>query len=182
MLKRTLVAVVAVGLMAPVGLAEITLNFDPTVVDPGQTVDIAISLTSNHGMDLSVGGIGYEYDTASDAWGVLNPSAFEWIPEDMLNPDFWFISEDLPNPQAVAFFPAAAIDIPDGVSVHFANLTVTPSNSPGEYSLASGASVFDADVNPLELKGGDPVTITVTPEPASLCLLALGGLALLRRR
>ncbi len=181
MLKRVLVAAVAMGLMASAGLADITLSYSPNVISLVDTTDIAISLTSNPGTSALIASIGFEYDTSSDAWGALNPQGFEWTFEGNDNPNTWFVSGDLPNPSAVAFVPGVEIDVPDGTSVEIAVLTVAPEFD-GVWSLASNiVNLTDENLLPLSVKGGDPTTIA-TPEPASLGLLALGMLAMLRRR
>ena len=180
-MKKVLVAAVALGLVASVGMADVTLSYDPSSVDIDDgTQDIAISLIANPNAPVSVGAVGFDWDTQSDAWGALDPSGFSWTPETMSNPGEWFATSDLPNPQAVAFFPAVAVDVPDGAGLQVASLTVTP-NTVGEYSFAANLTVADQDVAPLSVKGGDPATITVTPEPTTLGLLALGALAVVRR-
>ncbi len=186
MLKKMLVAAVAMGVMATAGLADVTLSYSPSEFDIAEVengpLDIAVSLTSNPGTDALIASIGFEYDDGSDGWAGLNPQGFEWTFEGNDNPNTWFVSGGLPSPAAVAFVPGVEIDVPDGTTVEIATLAVRP-EATGDFVLNSNVvNLTDANLLPLSLKGGDPTTISVTPEPASLGLLALGALAMIRRR
>jgi PEP-CTERM motif len=181
MLKRSMVAALAMGFMATIATAEITLNYSPSTVDIADgTTEIAISLTTNPGMDLAIGGIGFAYEVNED-YGALSPSDFSWTPDIIGDPNQWFATSDLPAPEAVGFFPGAAVDVPDGVSVQFASFNITP-NAEGSFVLTSNPVVADENAAPLDVKGGANPTIVVTPEPASLALLAIGAMAMIRRR
>ena len=61
----------------------------------------------------------------------------------------------------------------------YASLTGTRTSTDGDFYVRVDLSTALAPANSLELGA---LTVTVVPEPASLGLLALGGLALLRRR
>ncbi len=144
--------------------------------------DISFWLRSNPGLDLAVGAVGFSFDEFSDAWGVLNPTAFSWVPQVMFDPGTWFSTTDLPNPEAAAFFAAAAVPIPDGVSVEIARLTVNPQSPTGVLPpLSTGLVVFDEDVVPLTVKGGETLTFLV-PEPGCMSLLIIGTVMIARRR
>ncbi len=185
MLKRTVVSAIVMAAMATVSIADVTLIYDPATIDPDVTTTVAISLMANPDIDwVGIGGIGFAYDDGSDAYIALDPSNFGWTPEIMHDQNQWFITEGLPSPEAAAFFPGAAVPMTDGETVQFASIDFSP--GPHEavtvYSLASNMTVFDENVGELTVKGGDPQDITVLPEPASLSLLALGALAIVRRR
>ncbi len=183
-MKKVLVAAVALGLVASVGMADVTLSYDPSTINPGEATDIAVSLIANPGAPVSVGAMGFDYDGSSDAWTNINPTGFSWTPATVNDPNSWFATSDLPNPQAVAFFPGAAIDVPDGAGIEIATLSVNAVDHAAvtEYSFAANMTVADENVSPLNVKGGDPATITVTPEPTTLGLLAIGALAVVRRK
>lgn len=183
MVKRTLLTSFAVGLIASVGMADVSLHLSPDVLDIADgTQDLNIVMTSAPGTDQLLGSIGFGFDVASQAWSALDPTAFAWVPDVMNDPNRWFVTSDLPDPVAVAFGPGDALPIPDGVDVTIAALTVTP-NTAGDFSLTLGAnSIADEIGSPLQLDGGDPSPFTIIPEPASLSLLALGALAIIRRR
>ncbi len=59
------------------------------------------------------------------------------------------------------------------------SLTGTRNSTDGDFYVRIDLSTNGAPVNSLELGA---VTVTVVPEPASLALLALGGMLFLRRR
>ena len=69
---------------------------------------------------------------------------------------------------------------PMGIAVSGSNLFVAnySSGTIGEYDAITGATVNASLVSGLSY----PYGIAVTPEPATLSVLALGGLAILRRR
>lgn len=179
------ITAVVMAAMGTVSVADVTLIYDPAVIVDGMTTTVAINLVANPEIDWEgIGAIGFSYDEGSDAYIALNPSNFAWTPEVMHDPNSWFITEDLPAPQAVAFFPGAAIPMTDGSTVQFATIDFSPADYdlPTVFSLASNLTVADQDVGVLSVKGGDPQDITLVPEPASLSLLAVGALVILRRR
>ncbi len=147
---------------------------------PGEQ-DISFWLRANPGTSQSIAAIGFQFDDTSTAWEVLRPSAFAWIPEVMHDPSSWFIVSDLPDPQAVAFFNASAIPIPDGTGVEFARLTVDPIPFDGPIFLDTNLTLADGNVNPLAVKGGEPLTIFF-PEPGSMSLLVVGTILVASRR
>ncbi len=184
MFKWISVTTSLVGLVASVGLADVSVHLSPEDLcscDGEQPLDIVV--TANPGTDQALGAVFFDFDTAGDAWNVLNPSAFEWVPEIMNDPFQWFVTTDLPAPEAVAFLFSGAVDVPDGADVAIASLTVDPIGEPGVYSLGLSLQVFDANVGDLVVKDGDPARFGLDiPEPGSLILLATGALAVIHRR
>ncbi len=151
-------------------VADVTISYSPTALNVGETVQLSIRLTANPGPAIDVAGIQFHYETGSDAWTALGPTAFAWVPAIMHDPSQWFITESLPEPQGLAFFPAAAITIAGGGNVEFARLTVTPT-APGGYDLASGLTLFNSVGVPHDVKGGEPFPLTITdPTPGACCL------------
>ena len=61
----------------------------------------------------------------------------------------------------------------------YAALTGTRTSTDGDFYVRIDLSTASAPANSLELGA---VTVTVVPEPASLALLAVGGVVFLRRR
>lgn len=179
MLKKCLVAALAVGFAASAGKADVMLHVSPTTIDIDVPTDLTISMTSNPGLSPILGSIGFDFNPASPGWGALNPSSFGWIPADMNDPNLWFVTSELPSPVAVAF--SGGINIPDGVNVDLARLHVTPDTLGPAVLILGANNISNQNGAPLQLKGGDPSTINVVPEPASLGLLALGALAVVRR-
>jgi hypothetical protein len=164
------VAAIAVITTGAPAAADVTISYSPTALNVGETVQLSIRLTANPGPAINVAGIQFHYETGSDAWTALGPTAFTWVPAIMHDPGQWFIDENLPEPQGLAFFPAAAITIAGGGNVEFARLTVTPT-APGDYDLASGLTLFNSMGVPHDVKGGEPFTLTIIdPTPGACCL------------
>ncbi len=170
-------------LCASTSTADVNITLDPTEIPVHEATDVAIFLTSNPGLYLQVCCLAFEFDNNSDAWQALNPIDFSWTPEVMHDPGLFLINEELPNPAAIAMIgPSVAIEVPDGVAVQFATLTLSPSDAIGTWSLPANVIIFDMDSSPLTIKSGDPFVIAVMPEPAAAMLLALGTFMICRRR
>ncbi len=166
---------------AVLGDASFRLSPEVLAIDDGtQTLDIIIS--AHPGTELLVGAMGFDFDDVSEAWAAIDPAEFAWVPDELNDPNQWFITSDLPDPVFVNF-GVGSILVPDGVGLTLGALTVTP-NTAGEYSLDMGINSVGSPLGqPLQVKGGDPSDITiVVPEPCSLGLLAMGVLAAARRR
>ena len=186
MLKRFVLLTLVLAMASPLATADIILNYDPaTGIPVDMATDLTLSLTTNPGFNTTVAGIIFAFDPFDEGYQMLNPTAFAFA-EQFTDPMDWFFSEDLPtkenpnqNPQTVTF--AQGPDLPDGVSLEIATLTIEPV-AVGTWSLAANLIIADNDFNELDIKGGDPQSLMVIPEPGSVCLLALGMLAVVRRR
>jgi hypothetical protein len=185
MLNRLFVSTLVVGMVASVATAEISISYSPSTIAPDVATDVAVSLVANDDLPATtIGAIIMNYDQPNSDLSELNPTAFSFNAA-FSTPD-WFLDVSLPDTiQAVWGGTAGAGNpIQSGESVQFATLTLSPGPHDAEaaYLLAADAEIADSsEFAPFEIKGGDPATIVVTPEPASLSLLALGAFAALRR-
>ncbi len=177
MLKKACLSVVAMGLMASFGFADVLLNYEPTELTEGVTTDIVLSLTGNDGFSDVTSAVILSYGQGElDALGI---DGFAWDGSpDFDNNSLWFVDPALPAPSAVSF--GGTLPVVAGELTPVATLTATPGTL-GTFSLDANAVVGDANAAPLDVKSG-PQAFQVVPEPASLGLLAMGALAAIRRR
>lgn len=177
---RTLVIA---SILTSVVSADVHLSYVPNVLQLNEETNISVRVHTNPGLTYEAGAIGFSYDDTSDAYAAINPVSFSWTPEVMHDPDRWLIDEELPSPEGVAFFYGDEVVIPDGVEVELALLTVHPQGpeSLGAWEWYSNFVIYDGSTGPTIIKSGDPTTITVVPEPATVLLLVGGCLIACRR-
>ncbi len=190
MSKQSLLANLVVWWLPSAGTADFVLSSSPEFLDSADgTQEIEIILTANDDFTGIIGAIGFDFDTGSEAWNVLNPSDFHWVPEEMhvdapLVCDLlpcWELDEGLPSPQAVWGGPFDGyFYTPPGEPIIFATLTVNQDQVFDHLMLPTGLQVFDLAGFPLEVKGGDELRFYI-PEPTTLTLLAIAALASVRR-
>jgi len=169
-------------MIASVATADVSLSYDPTSVPVNVATDVAVSLVANPGFTSNIGAIIMDY-SASDL-AELNPTAFAFT--DQFSNASWITAVSLPDTIQTVWAEPTGTNAPviqDGQTLQFATMTLEPT-AVGNWQLDAGdVEISDANLfEPLEIKGGNPSTINVTPEPASLCLLGLGALAVIRRR
>jgi hypothetical protein len=144
---------------------------DAVVINPGETVSVALRVTDPAGYTSADVFAVEAAQTTSDV--VFSNSALDAT---------WFIKSFDEVTGVLGVFGIAPVT--DNVPVTFDVTGNTPGGQivlgaedyglPGKSKIGSGATILDATILPL--------TITITPEPATLALLALGGVAVLRRR
>ncbi len=192
MLKKSLLVLGLVGVLATGAMADVVLTYDSDIdvipggiidLDPGNVATITINASATAGED-GLGAAGFVFEGAAGG-GVVDNTGI--VMSDFLfaaamqDPGMWLTNNALPNPAGVAFFPLAALDFP----VALATLTLT-APAVGDITVDWGTgpvNFADRNVNPLTVAdGSDSFTVHVTPEPATLVLLAMGGIATIRRR
>lgn len=175
----------------------------------GETFDVFFDVSQDTGAAQSLRNAQFDFsqsDTGAD--GSLN-APFMWDNSSLVSPALYAQFGDLNVPSA-AFSGAAPVPgfmwvLPaDGSALRLGSLNITAPTAPGSYVLDSISSTDPNDDNlggffswGFGLVTGDDITdhrprlgnitggqltLTVVPEPATLAFLALGGLALLRRR
>ncbi len=210
MLKRSLLVLGLVGCMSAFASAEVFVEYwevgapgEPTganeaivrdVTDLPVTIPLQIGVTGGPRGDGTLLVTGADFNFSWPAG--FNMTNFQWdngnFPEGFL---FWFLDNSLPAP-ALAISGPLAIPavIPVGPAPQLALATVSVSIDAsvleGDYSIT--AVSFEDSTNPTinDLFGGaidiDPgsnsIPFHITPEPATLALLVLGGFTALRRR
>ena len=187
--KRLLICAVAALLMASPAWATITVSIEPAsqsvdILAPSVSVNIVADIPEadaivQWGIDLSYNG------------SILDLAGGDWFSAVAIN-ETLFDTATAPDGDALsALVPVASAPL-WGDDLLLATVTFTPAGvgtSPLTLSdsHALGDNTEGFALNPPPVGAFGEVTyvggeITVTPEPCSMALLALGGLALLRRR
>ena len=185
MLKCCVATALVMGLIVSGAAAEVIIVFDPTEgIMAGQPTDIQVSLTPNpQAHDDTIGAVILDFGTGTDL-AEINPT--EFVFDDALTGPNWWWMVDMPYVVQSSFMGMEPeVFLVDGELTNVGVLTVEPpADTPyGWYTLASNALISDAvNFEQYIVKGGDPTELEIIPEPASLCLLAFGALALVRRR
>jgi hypothetical protein len=174
-----LMLVLAVLGVSSVANGEVIVGYSPTTISQGETTTVAVTLSSNPGLDLTVTAVLFDF-VDNDDYVDLNVSDFSWTPDIMNDQNEWFVTTLLPSPQAVAFSVGAAIGVVDGAIVEVATFNVTPDFSGGELTLITNPRVTGEDFGFLDIKGG--VSVTFVPEPSGCVLLVMGVAMTMRRR
>ncbi len=187
MLNRLFSSTLVLGMIATVASAQggLTIDYSPSTIDSGVATEVAVSLIAGGDLgDTTIGAIIMDFDQPNSDLAALNLTDFSFT--EAFGSGDWFTDVSLPDTIQTVWGGAAGQGAPiqSGESVQFGTLTMQP--APHDqivvHTLASAAEVADSDLfAPFDIDGGDPATITVLPEPASLSLLALGAFAVLRR-
>ncbi|MEE9293725.1 MAG: PEP-CTERM sorting domain-containing protein [Phycisphaerae bacterium] len=193
MLIRSLLVWGLVGCMSGFASAEVFVEYWPTGEAPNGVndkieADISggdVNMTLNIGLTAPGGATAMLGADFVFSWPAgFNVTNFQW--DAGFDPlAGWFPNNNLPAPSLGSFFPTAAIPVGPSPQLALATVEVTVADTtlPGSYSIDTTPTVKDAGNNPFVLDAGsESISINVTPEPATLVLLVLGGFTALRRR
>lgn len=202
MLKRSIFVMGLVGALATGAVADVVITYtsdidrDPSTpgvidLDPMDVATITINLVATDNED-GLGAAGFAFEgtligdinqpgTTVDNGGYFTISDFMFTGMNMDNEQMWFTRNHMSEPQAVAFANIFGLDFPTELAIF--SLTAD-AWSDGDVVQNTGPVGFgDRNIFPVTLADGSgSFMVNVTPEPATFVLLAMGGLAMLRRR
>ncbi len=190
--KRLLTVLGVIGMTAFDASADIMLTYESDVdvfPDNGDVIDLyhgnaaTISIWAWPGSTAELAGTGFNFN-GSDDGGVLYYDAFSlsnfaWDPATFGNPNVWFTDNTLPQPRGANFIGAATIPA-EGLLL--ATLQVTAFfDEHGPEEVTTGPEFFNGSLAPV-IGNRSGFTVRIVPEPSTSALLAIGGLAMMRRR
>jgi hypothetical protein len=148
--------VVALVMMASGVAGQVTLSVSPSTVEDGVATDVTISLGDASGEGFSFGAVSL---TLSGGDG-LQLSGFEWLVAEFES-DVWFLTTDLPTPEAVAF--GGGVTVGADETLELARINVVASGLDG-VDLVDMVIVSDAsDLTPIMVQeGGLTILVTVS--------------------
>ncbi len=176
MMTRLLLAFVLVaGLSATTLAANIQFDLGAAVTDDNTLPDVAVQVQVNLAAGEMMGGGGIDFTAGSAALTPLGAVVFQgaWAGFSAFDGNAYLSMFQMGTSNGPVVDPVANFTVP------------TFGLAPGVYTLdpmGPGTLLVDGVGAPLPMLTGTPLVITVTPEPATLGLLVLGGLAALRRR
>jgi MYXO-CTERM domain-containing protein len=197
MLKRSLLVLGLVGLMSSYASAQVFVEYwdmgeggpdgnnDKTVIDQGETLTLGVGVSGGSDLVMAAADFAFAWPTG------LSMSNWAWDPQfdEGLG---WVLDNTTAAPALSSVFPTA--DIPAGPNpvLMLATVDLTAAGDAPVGNTAIDVSSFTnpnlPTINDGELAeytvdaGSGSIPVEVTPEPATLALLALGGLTALRRR
>lgn len=192
MLKRSIGVLVVVGCVAGSAMADAFFEYSPTTLIVGEETTISISITDVSGDGFGLGAVIFDLSNPDgslkwdldgpDDVGFTDDDGFRW--QNGLGEGEYFATID--PPQSVwGGQLGQAFPVPPNGTVLLAEIDIT-GNVVGEAKFVVGpadGTIFE-DLQFLGvpiINGTQQVTFNVIPEPASLSILALGALALVRR-
>jgi len=169
--------------------------------DTGVSVDVDVILHNMEGTNIQPRLVTLDFSATDPAIGLPATFGFQLIPP-LVSDGLYSRFEGMPKVDIVysstSAIPGFILDIPDGGALTLGTITVDLPAAAGIYNLDAinaaapdtntGARVdygFDQRVTLHTLNqnlGGGVLRMEVVPEPATLALLGIGGLVLLRRR
>ncbi len=188
MLKRSLLVL---GMVVTGASADFSLTYESDVdLDPnnGDIIDIApndsatISIWAWPGSTTELYILGFNFNGVDNGgtleFEYISLSNFAWDPVSFF-PNGWYAGNTLPYPRTTNFV-FYAIPIPvEGLLL--ATLQVNLGSDLGRSDVSTGPEFWDGIPAPV-VAIGDAFSVNVIPEPATLALLVLGGVAVMRRR
>ncbi len=187
MSRRSLGACLLVASMALVSpvWADAIVTFEPTSLEAGVPTPVTISVTDSTGSGFGIGQMSFGFSAPAG----LTVGNFGWL-SGLNSGALYFATTGMPNPFTILLVPSSGVDVPANGTIPVAQIMVTADAgaSVGDtFNLSSGIAIQeDENLSQLVIKD-DPQTGVFTiapavPEPATLALLVIGGLATLHRR
>jgi PEP-CTERM motif-containing protein len=180
MLKRSLFALTMFGVLSTGAFADSLVTYesadDLANLAPGASASVDIVLSNLDGDTTQFAGGGFAF-AGDSGLGLID---FSWADVPFADGNTWFATGGL-SPEAVRFFAGEVIPA-DGLLL--GTLSFTAPNDLGDYVQQTNPTNFtDQSLGAITLAAGSgSFGVSVVPEPATLALLAFGGLTAIRRR
>jgi len=187
MFKRSLGACLLVASMAVTSpaWANAIITFEPSNLEAGVPTPVTISVTDSTGSGFGIGQVSFGFSVPAG----LTVGNFGWL-SGLNSGSLYFATTGLPNPFTILLVPSSGVDVPANGTIPIAGITVTADAGAADgqtFSLPTGIIIQeDENLSSLVVKNDSSAGVftigPVVPEPATLALLVVGGLATLHRR